>query len=313
MSGMYEIVAVPADAAEAPEQMGTKRKFWFRHPDLGMCLFKLARPDTGEDWSEKVACEVAGLLGLPHARYEMAEWNGQPGSLSVSMLSDAETLIHGNELITQLTTAYSDPEAVSRFRNSAHTLSLVMRTLEQSGAEPPSGIDLPKGVKTAVDVFVGYLLLDALIGNTDRHHENWAVIESYGFEAQELVFYLHLAPTYDHASCLGRNELDAKREERLRTRDKGNSVETYAERCASALYLDASDRKPLRTIDAFRQAAEAAPRAADAWLARLRSCSEDEIARLIAEVPRERCSTVAQEFATRIVLHNRARLLGNKD
>ena len=98
---MYEIFSIPADAAEAPEQMGTKRKFWFRHPDLGMCLFKLARPDTGEDWSEKVACEVAGLLGLPHARYEMAEWKGAPGSLSVSMLAEGEALIHGNELIAE--------------------------------------------------------------------------------------------------------------------------------------------------------------------------------------------------------------------
>lgn len=90
-------------------------------------------------------------------------------------------------------------------------------------------------------------------------------------------------------------------------------MEAYAERCASALYLDALARKPLGTVDAFRQAAMSAPAAAAAWIARLRSTGEDEIARLIAEVPRERCSTVAQEFATRIVLHNRARLLGYKD
>jgi hypothetical protein len=24
------------------------------------------------------------------------------------------------------------------------------------------------------EIFVGYLLFEALIGNTDRHHENWA-------------------------------------------------------------------------------------------------------------------------------------------
>jgi hypothetical protein len=137
---VYPIISVPPDAAEAPEQMGTRRKFWFRHPDLGMCLFKLARPNTGEDWSEKVACEMAGLLGIPHARYEMAEWSGQPGSLSVSMLSDAESLVHGNELIAQLTADYPAPEAAPRFRNSGHTLSLVLGTIEQSGAAPPASI-----------------------------------------------------------------------------------------------------------------------------------------------------------------------------
>jgi hypothetical protein len=310
---MYPIISVPPDAAEAPEQMGTKRKFWFRHPELGMCLFKLARPDTGEDWSEKVACEMAGLLGLPHARYEMAEWNGEPGSLSVSILSERETLIHGNELIAQLTAEYPHPEAAPRFGNSGHTLSLVLRTLDESGAEPPIEADLPDGVRTAVDVFVGYLLLDALIGNTDRHHENWAVIESYALDVDELEFYLHLAPTYDHASCLGRNEPDAKRAERLRTRDSGNTVEAYADRCASALYRGPADRKPLRTIDAFGEAAAVSPRAAEAWIGRLREVSEAEITRLLAEVPRQRCSAVAQEFATRIVLHNRARLLADED
>jgi hypothetical protein len=306
---MFPIISVPPDAAEAPEQMGTKRKFWFRDPDRGLCLFKLARPETGEDWSEKVACEVAGLLGLPHARYEMAEWKGEPGSLSVSILAEGEALIHGNELIAELTNEYPDPEATPRARNLGHTLSLVLRTLEESGAGPPAGTHLPSGVTTAVDVFTGYLLLDALIGNTDRHHENWAVVQKYGFEPLQPGLYPRLAPTYDHASCLGRNEPDAKREERLRTRDKGNSVEAYADRCASALYLDASDRKPLRTIDAFRHAGELRPQAAAAWLARLRAVGEAELADVLARVPRARCSDVAKEFAMRIVVRNRARLL----
>ncbi|HZG42418.1 MAG TPA: hypothetical protein VEY93_05610 [Longimicrobium sp.] len=310
---MYDIFSVPTDAAEAAEQMGTKRKFWFRHPDLGWCLFKLARPETGEDWSEKVACEIAGVFELPHARYEMAEWSGQPGSMSVSMLAGLETLIHGNELIAQLTTLYPAPEAAPRYRNSGHTLSLVMRTIERSGAEPPIEAALPAGVQTAGDVFVGYLLLDALIGNTDRHHENWAVVERYGLEAEFVVSSLYLSPTYDHASSLGRNEPDARREERLRTTDKGNSVEAYADRCASALYLDVNERKPLRTFDAFRHASALRPEAAEAWLARLRAVDETVLVDLLAHVPQERCSAVAKEFATRMVLHNRARLLTVED
>ena len=33
-------------------------------------------------------------------------------------------------------------------------------------------------VVEAVDVFVGYLMFDAWIANTDRHHENWALVVS---------------------------------------------------------------------------------------------------------------------------------------
>lgn len=31
---------------------------------------------------------------------------------------------------------------------------------------------------TAFGVFAGYLVLDALVGNTDRHPGNWALLES---------------------------------------------------------------------------------------------------------------------------------------
>jgi hypothetical protein len=40
---------------------------------------------------------------------------------------------------------------------------------------PINGIP-PEGIQKAVDVFVGYLLLDAWIGNGDRHHENWGIV-----------------------------------------------------------------------------------------------------------------------------------------
>ncbi len=49
---------VPGDITKAPEEMGTKEKFWFKPPELGKCLFKLARLETGEDWSEKIAAEL---------------------------------------------------------------------------------------------------------------------------------------------------------------------------------------------------------------------------------------------------------------
>ena len=47
--------------------MGTKEKFWFKDVDDIWWLFKYNQRGHGDDWSEKIACEIAGKLDLPHA------------------------------------------------------------------------------------------------------------------------------------------------------------------------------------------------------------------------------------------------------
>jgi hypothetical protein len=50
------------------EQLGSRPKFWYRVAgDNQPWLFKYTREHTGEDWSEKIASEVAKLLGVPAA------------------------------------------------------------------------------------------------------------------------------------------------------------------------------------------------------------------------------------------------------
>ncbi len=71
---MFAGELVPEAGGTSIEQLGTKEKFWYEGPALGTCLCKIVRPSTGEDWSEKAAAELAGLLGIPHARYEFGEW-----------------------------------------------------------------------------------------------------------------------------------------------------------------------------------------------------------------------------------------------
>ena len=64
MSPQFPIVFVSEKDSQfsQDETMGTKSKFWFKHPELGRCLYKRIRPDTGEDWSEKVAEKLCELL-----------------------------------------------------------------------------------------------------------------------------------------------------------------------------------------------------------------------------------------------------------
>ena len=68
---MFPVIEVKAEDAESIEQLGTKSKFWYRDGNKRM-LFKAEDRGTGEDWAEKIACELCALLGLPHVHYEMA-------------------------------------------------------------------------------------------------------------------------------------------------------------------------------------------------------------------------------------------------
>ena len=56
---MFSIISVEEGAAENVEYLGSKQKFWFKHSALGRSLWKAARIDTGEDWSEKIAEQLA--------------------------------------------------------------------------------------------------------------------------------------------------------------------------------------------------------------------------------------------------------------
>jgi len=301
---MFPIIKVPANASDQTENLGTKPKFWYRQPEGYSYLFKEARSGTGEDWSEKIACELCKLLGLPHAHYDLALWKDKNGIVTRNCCIANGTLIHGNEILHSLVENYpkgSDSDQKVFYRVSQHTLNRVLGIVEVGFIKSPLGWETPSEISSAIEVFVGYLMLDAWIGNTDRHHENWAII-SYESE-------LYLAPTFDHASSLGRNENDKRRQERMITKDKNYSVKAYVEKSDSAFYNEESNQKPMKTLEVFRKAAIRYPKAAKTWLSQLEHISVDEVNDLFRRIPPERISSIASEFALKMLEINKRRLM----
>ena len=226
MTEQYEIIEVNPDWVLGPENteyMGSKEKFWHNSPfgdNHREWLFKYPRPNSGEHWAEKIAAEVAEHLEIPHARVELAEFQGIRGSTSELFLEERELLFHGNELLEVVISGY-DPE--KRFRQSNHTLANIWLVLEDS--------------EVFQIQFAEYLLLDAIIGNTDRHHENWGVlVEQTPWGAD-----WRLAPSFDHASSLGRELPEERRERFLRE----GRVGSYSERATGGIYWSEEDRNGL--------------------------------------------------------------------
>jgi hypothetical protein len=219
--------------------------------------------------------------------------------VSPNFLPDRCTLVHGNELLGRTDPSYGNIN-VRRFRERAHTLEAVWDVLQQTSCELPLNWNPPPKVQSSTDVFVGYLLLDAVIGNTDRHHENWGIVE----EPEEATARRHLAPTFDHASCLGCHLTDMSREARLGTRDRRFTVEAYAEKARSAFFPDNTAPRPMSTIDAFRRGAVQWPKAARVWKQKLQAIQHERLDEMFSAIPQHRCSEVSREFARRILLHN---------
>jgi hypothetical protein len=275
------------------EQLGTKPKMWLREPESKqMWLFKSTTRNNrtdgtsylkGDDWAERIATEVARLLGLPVAETELALVNeGEslvPGTISKKILADDEDLIHGNELLAEIGVVGKTDKDRTGYNAGAVRVALAK-----------TAAPIAEHSFSAWDWFVGYLALDSLVGNTDRHQENWAVIDLSGAR--------RLAPTFDHASSLGFQLDDADRARRLSTNDLNQRARGYAARARSRF-----EGKP-RPSDVFREALEmVSPEVRDHWIELCASIPSIEP--IVDRIPKTRMSTAAREFACQLYEANR--------
>jgi len=293
--------------AEDLEQLGTKEKFWFLYPPGQSLkwLFKFSRDNTGEHWSEKIAEQLCELIQIPHVKYDLARCNGRLGVISQNVIDDVERMVMGNEVLHHHSpNEYPTPEEETEkyVRVKEHTISRVLGCLDHPEILPPK-TKFNIAELNAGDVFCGYLMLDALISNQDRHHENWAIIVNNETGKRTLC------PTYDHAASLGRELLNKEREERLNTRDKNRTINQFLSKARSELFNLKTDKKPLFTVDAFFKAVSKRDRARKHWIYRLQQVKEDEIRDIISNIPDNVMSETAKEFALQMVLGNMKRLL----
>lgn len=293
--------------------MGSKAKDWRFDPNTGKRW--LIKPNrrrsddgtcTGDDWSEKLASSVAARLGIPHAHTELAICDGQRGIISMDFIADSRrfSLTHGNELLSVEFPGYPKGQ---RWNVSQHTIVNVFRALNSDFIHVSSATDLPAGVVCPADVFVGYLMLDALIGNVDRHHENWAIIEPLG--RSEDVHHATLAPTFDHAAGLGSILTDENRARGLSGEKPSWAPATYLGRGRSAFYASDEDATPLTPFQAFSHAREPYRPAGDAWLQRLAELPDETFMQLIASIPEDTMSPVARRYVLALLQSGRAALL----
>lgn len=305
----YPIIDISDQDIDNFEQMGTKSKFWYRDSLTDeKFLFKSIHTEDrqgnpierkGENWAEKIACELAEVLGIPHAQYDLAEHESKKGIRTKKFTVAGDNMVFGNELIEHV--GRGNNPSLERGQKS-QTVNRVVIILDKLIKHPPSEWVVTETIKTALDVFIGYLMLDVLISNQDRHNENWAMIINGNRRS--------LAPSFDHAASLGRNESIAEMRERLTSTDKGRQILTYVSKSKSHFY---HKNKRLKTLEAFELFGLRSNKAALAWLKRLEDLKPEEMQSIINRVPDLIMGTTEKEFCTSLLLANKDRILNCKE
>jgi hypothetical protein len=277
---------------------GMLRKDWYNHPELGECLFKEARPtqaiisESRTDWTEKVVNEIAKLLGLPIAQYELAiGYFGESSELVEGVLSLNCIPVNNDGIFT-------GEELLARFINydannpSQYTIENVLKSLDLANVKPPSNWQQPiPEIDTGAKLFVGYIFLDTLTNNSDRHDHNWGVMS--------IDDRLELIPSFDHGISLGSTDED----ENKPLLSLSDYLNRYSQSCFQAGY----NKLPNLTI--FEQAAQLYPQAAQIWLNKLAQIDPEQINQIFERIPEGRITPTAATFAKGLIEYNRTELL----
>lgn len=126
-----------------------------------------------EYWSEIASSKIGQWLGFNMLDYNIGydeSSKQQIGCLSKTMLEDHEdSLSEGIEYLRGFKPRYM-PEK----DKDDYTFKFIQKALEKFGLE------------SHLESFVEMLIFDALIGNSDRHQENWGFISYYSDKVREL-------------------------------------------------------------------------------------------------------------------------------
>jgi len=183
---------------------GSREKQWILKPlkgkshDVEFFLFKESNKRyPAEFWAEIVASAVGELVGIVVPETYCAKLGDKYAALVKFFLKiewdlaqkrfqQLDTLFHGGDLIMGI-----DP-AFDRKKGETHNIFLVERIFSEM---------IPNNL---FEQFLKILVFDAIIGNTDRHQDNW------GFIQDNKTNEIRLAPAFDNSTSLGSELIEQK-------------------------------------------------------------------------------------------------------
>lgn len=180
----------------AAEGSGRSEKIWLISDDGHIGLFKFPKIDpstsrvTTEYVSECLAHQLGEALGVSTAKVDIGTYQGRIGSMSYLVTKPNEYLAEGIGFISGLYPNYDPLSMVDTSNGLYYCLEHILQSTY--------GI-VPRYVWLEMMVF------DFLIGNADRHQNNWGVLVTIADSSESesgKSYLLRKCPLYDNGSSL---------------------------------------------------------------------------------------------------------------
>lgn len=137
---------------------------------------------TGEYWAENVATKIADIIGIECAKTEIGMYYGKIGVMSYLVRNyETESLVEGVSYIADKYPFYDPDSLIDRESNFIYSIQMIDSCIKDTGL---------------FNDFLKIPIFDCLIGNSDRHQSNWAIITDKSNKP------LKIAPIYDNGSSL---------------------------------------------------------------------------------------------------------------
>ena len=174
----------------ASEGSGRSEKIWLKSENGSMGLFKFPKinpsdnKETTEHISEHLAYKIGKVLGIPTAKVDLGVYNGRIGCMSHFVCEEKEILSEGIWFISSKFPQYDADKMINMADGKYYCLNHLLEAV-------PNILSNTMWMKM--------ILFDFIIGNSDRHQSNWAILIK---REKEHSLRLRWCPLYDNGSSL---------------------------------------------------------------------------------------------------------------
>ena len=174
------------------EGSGRSEKIWLQSKDNKIGLFKYPKFDnnslelSSEYISEHMAHRIGNLLGVETADVDIGNYKGRKGCMSYLINEPDEAVVEGAVFISGKHPDYNLENMQEMSTGKYYCLDHLLEVSDST---------------RVINRWIQMMIFDYLIGNSDRHQNNWAILVSYADENKNSLKG-RVCPLYDNGSSL---------------------------------------------------------------------------------------------------------------